>query len=158
MNTLKKTCFLIHVILLGSSIYAQKISSPEKSLEMKYGTVIEVKTNETIIFKDNLSLTLESFSHKTSLKGITKASANITLSLNQEEVLQFLSVYSNDHLKSEEELDSFEYTKVIEQKDGTSVSVTSQNNTRFIFWKGYQIQLKELEYDRFIKIIVTKIP
>ena len=59
-------------------------------------------TNETIIFKDNLSLTLESFSHKTSLKGITKASANITLSLNQEEILQFLSVYSNDHLKSEE--------------------------------------------------------
>ncbi|GAA0732266.1 hypothetical protein GCM10009430_45300 [Aquimarina litoralis] len=158
MNTLKKIYFLIHVILLGGSIYAQKISSHDKSPEMKYGTVIEVKTNQTIIFKDNLSLTLESFSHKTSLKGITKASTNITLRLNQEEVLQFLSVYSNDHLKSEEELNSFEYTKVIEQKDRTSVSVTSQNNARFIFWKGYQIQLKEFEYDRFIKIIITEIP
>ncbi|WP_299901268.1 hypothetical protein [uncultured Aquimarina sp.] len=157
MNILKKICFLIHVILFSSSIYGQKTPSHQKAMEMKYGTIIKVKTNETIVFEDNLSITLESFSHKTSLKGITKASANITLNLQQEEILQFLSVYSNDHLKSEKELNSFEYTKTIKQEDGTSVSVTSQNNARFTFWKGYQIQLKKFEYDRFIKIIVTKI-
>ncbi|MBW1295029.1 hypothetical protein [Aquimarina litoralis] len=123
----------------------------------KYGSIIKIKLKKKVILEDDLCISLESFSHKHSVdRTFTKASAYLVLSIHNDQTERLLSTYSNDHLKSEEELNSFEYTRTIEQENGMIVSATSQNNDRFVFWKNYQIQLKEFEYDEYIKIIVTK--
>ncbi|MFD2564627.1 hypothetical protein [Aquimarina rubra] len=124
---------------------------------MKYGSIIEINRGSTIVFEDGLSISLGFFSHKNSVDGtITKASVQITLSIHNDETEQLLSIYNNDHLKSEEELNAFEYTKTIIGEDGMEYTTISTNYDRFILWKAYKIQLKEFEYDEFIKVLVTK--
>ncbi|WP_378183401.1 hypothetical protein [Aquimarina sp. SS2-1] len=151
-----KKILLIHIIFFNSFSYSQ---NKEVNVKMKYGSIITVKLGATVVLEDGLSIWLKSFSHKTSIHdNISKASAYIVLSLRDEETDEFLSVYGDDHLKSEEELNSFEYTRTVEGTDGFTYTTTTRNHHRFIFWKDYKIQLKEFEYDEFIKILVTVPP
>ncbi|WP_139195716.1 hypothetical protein [Aquimarina amphilecti] len=156
VEILKKNLF-IYALLFTCFSYTQHQPMDTKQTKIKYGSIIEIKLQEKITLEDDLCISLRSFSHKNSVDGtLTKASAYLILSIHGDKKEALLSTYSNDHLKSEEELNSFEYTKTIEQENGMIVSMTSQNNDRFIFWKNYQIQLKEFEYDEFLKILVSK--
>ncbi|MHA7060019.1 hypothetical protein ACWGOQ_0022520 [Aquimarina sp. M1] len=147
---------LINIILFHSALYGQKAPINTKTTTMKYGSIIEIKRGSKVVFKDGLSISLLSFSHKNSTDRITKASVYMLLSIDNEQTEKFLSIYSNDDKKSEEELNSFEYTKTVKGDDGFEYTTTTRNHSRFIFWKNYQIQLKEFEYDEFIKILVTQ--
>ncbi|WP_344924186.1 hypothetical protein [Aquimarina addita] len=123
---------------------------------MKYGAVINIKHGEEIKFEDGLSITLASFSHKNSINQVTKSSAYLILNKKKEKNEVFLSIYSDDNEKSDEELNSYEFTKTVQSEDNIESVVTSINNDRVILWKKYKIQLKGFEYDKFIKIIVSE--
>ncbi|WP_299442431.1 hypothetical protein [uncultured Aquimarina sp.] len=127
-----------------------------KPAKIKYGSILKIKRGTTIVFEDGLSISPMSFSHKNSLDGITKASVYILLSVENEKAEKSLSIYSNDDTKSEEELNSFKYSKIVKGEDGFEYKVTTRNHGRFIFWKKYEIQLKEFKYDEYIKILVNK--
>ncbi|WP_299246721.1 hypothetical protein [uncultured Aquimarina sp.] len=151
-----KVYIYIFMLIVGCLTYAQNKRNEIKVSAMEYGSVIKINRGSTVVFSDGLSISPISFSHKNSIDRITRASVYIILAIENEKTEKFLSVYSDDDQKSEEELNTFEYNKTIQQENGMVYTITRKNHDRFIFWKNYQIQLKEFKYNQYIKIIATK--
>lgn len=121
------------ILFLSVSVSCQIINNKQKTTEMtlKYGESIELNMNETVKFKDGLSIFLRSFSHKSPYSGgPTKATAYIRLSKGELSEEVRLSVHGGAG-KTEKEYDT-------------------------LIWNEYEIQLKAFSYDQSIEIIVTK--
>lgn len=140
LNVTLRKVFFILILLFTYFSYAQMDT---KVLKMKYESSIKIKLGEKIVLEDGLSIVLKFFSHKNSVDGtITKASAYIVLTMNNDETEQILSTYSYEDTKTDE--------------DGLAYKTTTSKYDQSIFWKTDEIQLKAFEYDEFIKVFVTK--
>jgi hypothetical protein len=134
----KKTFILKIVALLFISLlpwlssYSQiKPYTKLEAMNFKYGAVIELKRNQPIQFEDGLKIVLTHFSHKLLLPegGPQDQQATAYLSLSKGDI-------------SEE----------------ISLRAFGIGDTRYesLVWKKYEFQLKSLNYDDSIKIIVNK--
>ncbi|HNP18457.1 MAG TPA: hypothetical protein PKL31_08500 [Fulvivirga sp.] len=104
-----------------------------------YGELIELMINEKAHFEDALSIILTSFSHKRPYSsGPTKATAHLTITNGTETQDLLLSVHG------------------IEGKSEYQDGLTPSKRFDSLLWSEYKIQMEDFNYDKSIKIIVTK--
>ncbi len=137
MNFLRISTISVIILFLSiQSIHTQNIII-EKQMETKhykYGDTITLKINEKIQFQDGLSITLTDFSHKLPEEGMpTKATAYITL--------------TRANLSDE---------IMLSKHEGMEESQSEDDLYENVVWKEYKFQLKYLDYDKSIKIIIYK--
>jgi len=137
-----KTISLIIVILLANHPdYSQVESKTQKmsNQNSKYGVIIELKINKILHFEDSLTISIIWFSHKKPyLGGPTKAMARLSISKGDTIKEVELSVHGiQGKSESEDGLSDFErYDSLV--------------------WMEYEFQLKKLEYDKAIHLVVSK--
>ncbi len=105
-----------------------------KNSNDKSGIRIILKVKEKITLKDSLSITLTSFSHKADLNGhVMMGTAHITLSK-----------------------DAVTEKKIISALTDEAKPPMEQNEYDILFWRAYEIQLKNLIYDKSIELLIFK--
>ncbi len=128
--------FLVSFLIFFSCprIYSQTQTNNNQveNTNLKYGATVLLEIDKKAYFDDGLAVVLTSFSHKRPYTGgPTKATAYITLSKDQiiEEIK--LSVHGTEGKTNDEKYDTLR-------------------------WKEYQFQLKGIQYDKSIELVVNQ--
>jgi hypothetical protein len=134
---------LLFILSTGFNLgLANPLEAKEKGtnhLSHKYGEVTELLIGEHIYYGDDFSIKLTSFSHKRpKLGGPTKATAYLTLSKDDKADEITLSVHG------------------VEGKDNSEDGLIELKRYDRLQWGPYEFQLKGLNYDRSIEILVNR--
>ncbi len=141
ISILKISIFLFVILFSNFLTYAQIKPEKQKMLNQnfQYGVIVELKINEKLHFEDSLSISLTEFSHKRPyIGGPTKATAYLSLFKGDihEEIM--LSIHG------------------IEGESKSSDGLSDSERYDSLVWMEYEFQLKNFDYDKSVKIIISK--